>query len=203
MGIAVGLTACIQGPRHNVHTAQSETTQSTTVAAAPASTPTTTTTATATATTKVAASPLLGKMAPEIAVDDWVGTTTPVLLRDQIGRIVVLVFCKLDDPQCASTHERMKTFQESYAKDGVVNVELMIDQEDDAAGWKRISEKIASQHLPWAVGYGGRVDYTRLRYGIEDVPAVFVVDSDGKMVWSGAPGPELDQVLAKVVKQGP
>jgi hypothetical protein len=202
--VLVGLVAaasigCIEGPRNDVHTAASETTSES------ASNATTSSPATATSSTPMAASPFLGKEAPEIAVDGWVGAKDPVLLRDQEGKIVVLVFCKLDDAKCASVHDEMTALQEKYGKDGVVNVELAIDQGDDSAGWKRIAHKIANEHLPWAIGYGGRVDYTRLRYGIEDVPAAFVIDTDGKIVWSGTPGPQstLDEAVGTVVKQGP
>src|SRR5690242_13345278 len=87
VGVAFATTACIEGPRNNVHMAQGETTESATAVATPAPS--------ATTTTGITPSPFLGKVAPEIAADDWIGSTKPVLLRDQEDRIVVLLFCKL------------------------------------------------------------------------------------------------------------
>ena len=36
-------------------------------------------------------------------------------------------------------------------------------------------------------GFGERVTYTELRYGFRDTPAAYLVDADGKLVWSGSP----------------
>jgi hypothetical protein len=133
----------------------------------------------------------LGKEPPEITVDDWVGTDHPILLRDQIGK--------------APAEAMLRELRQAHPGGDFEIVELFTDTAYDRDGWTQVRKQIADRNLGWPAGYGNKVQYAVLRYGFKDIPAAYLIDADGKVVWSGVPGEKstLRKAVDTLVKQGP
>lgn len=133
----------------------------------------------------------LGKPPPEIHASEWVNTDGPLSLRDLNGRPVLISFCRLGEPACDEGRSVLRDLAAEHGKWGFTVIELFIDQPSGHVGafehWRHMRSAIAAMNLPYAAGFGDRVTYTQLRYGFVDVPAAYLVDADGRLVWSGAP----------------
>lgn len=71
----------------------------------------------------------------------------------------------------------MKAF-EKFKDKGVVFLSLT----DEGADKKAETEKFLKQHkMTWPTGYGSQVTED---YGVQGYPTVFVVGTDGKVVWN-------------------
>lgn len=203
----VALVAC--GPRNNVRHAGAPTT--TTVATTSAQPPSVAATMLSDADNPTGdpsfkySAAALGKEPPEITVDDWVGTEQPLLLRNEIGKVVLLAFCRLDDPRCAPAEAMLRELRDSHPSGDFVVVELFTDSAYDRDAWMLVRKQIADRNLGWPAGYGNKVQYAVLRYGFKDVPAAYLIDADGKVVWSGVPSTmsTLKKAVDTLVKQGP
>ncbi len=133
----------------------------------------------------------LGKAPPEIHASEWVNTSDPLSLRDLNGRPVLISFCRIGDQACEEGRAVLRDLHEQHKKWGFTVIELFIDQPSGRLSstefWQHMRSTISAMGLPYAAGFGERVTYTQLRYGFVDTPAAYLVDADGKLVWSGAP----------------
>ena len=204
---AVALAAC--GPRNNVRHSGSRNADA--VAAAPVAAPTTIAPTVADADNPTGdpsfkySAAALGKEPPEITVDDWVGTDQPLLLRNEMGKVVLLAFCRLDDPRCAPAEAMLRELRQTHPSGDFVIIELFTDSGYDRDAWMLVRKQIADRNLGWPAGYGNKVQYAVLRYGFKDIPAAYLIDADGKVVWSGVPSTKstLKKAVDTLVKQGP
>jgi len=134
---------------------------------------------------------VIGKAPPEIHASEWVNSGDPLSLRDLNGRPVLISFCSLDAPKCAEGRAVLKELHAQHAKWGFTVIELFVDQPSghtsSHAHFQHMRSTITAMNLPYAAGFGERVAYTQLRYGFHELPAAYLVDSDGKLVWSGSP----------------
>ena len=134
---------------------------------------------------------VIGKAPPEIHASEWVNAVQPPSLRDLNGRPVLISFCTLGNTQCDEGRAVLKDVHEKYKKWGLTVIELFVDQPSGHVAshshWQHMRASINAMSLPYAAGFGERVTYTELRYGFADTPAAYLVDSDGKLVWSGSP----------------
>jgi hypothetical protein len=133
----------------------------------------------------------LGKAPPEIHASEWVNTSDPLSLRDLNGRPVLISFCRIGSQACEESRAVLRDLHEQHQKWGFTIIELFIDQPSGHLSahehWQHLRATINAIGLPYAAGFGERVTYTQLRYGFDDTPAAYLVDSDGKLVWSGSP----------------
>lgn len=133
----------------------------------------------------------LGKAPPEIHAGEWVNAKGPLSLRDLNGRPVLISFCSLAEPQCDESRSVLRDLHEQHGKWGLTVIELFVDQPSGRTSshehWQRMRTALSAMALPYAAGFGERVTYTQLRYGFVDVPAAYLVDADGKLIWSGSP----------------
>ncbi len=133
----------------------------------------------------------LGKAPPEIFASEWLNTSGPLSLRDLNGRPVLISFCRLNDVACDEVRGVLRELHEQHGKWGFTIIEVFVDQPSGRTGsyehWQHMRTAIPALHLPYPAAFGERVTYTQLRYGFVDVPAAYLVDADGKLVWSGSP----------------
>jgi hypothetical protein len=133
----------------------------------------------------------LGKAPPEIYASEWLHTDDPLSLRDLNGRPVLISFCRLGSPACDEGRAVLRDLHEQYKKWGFTVIELFIDQPSGHVAanehWQHMRSTINAMGLPYAAGFGERVTYSQLRYGFVDTPAAYLVDADGKLIWSGSP----------------
>lgn len=133
----------------------------------------------------------LGKAPPDLDVNEWVNTSSPIQLKALAGHTVLVEFCELHDVKCQDARGLLSELQSNYGKMGFTVIEVFVDQPSSRTPawehWNFMKQEIGALQLPWPAGYGERTTYSRLRYGFPSVPAAYLVDSDGKLVWSGDP----------------
>ena len=104
---------------------------------------------------------------------------------------VLISFCHLGDPRAATRAGRAPRSARAIQEVGLHGHRAVHRPAERPVApnehWQQMRAAIGAMGLPYAAGFGERVTYTQLRYGFIDTPAAYLVDADGKLVWSGAP----------------
>ena len=117
------------------------------------------------------------------------------------GKVVLIDFWATWCPPCVAEVPNMKKLYKKYKDDGFEIVGYSID--DDLDALKSFTE---SEKTPWIVisqamsVEKGKTDYSEV-YKIEAIPAMFLLDKDGKVVSTKARGPILERLLKDIFKK--
>lgn len=134
--------------------------------------------------------PHVGTPAPEIDGEDFDGKR--VNLSDYRGKVVVVVFWASWCPPCCAMIPHERELVERYRDKPFVMLGVNNDEEFESA--KKI---IAAKHMTWPiVKAGSACGETNQRYGIDRIPAVFVIDPAGVVRHAHVTGPALDNAVA-------
>jgi thiol-disulfide isomerase/thioredoxin len=146
---------------------------------------------------------LLGKPAPPIAGSDVDGDK--ITLAERKGKVVLIDFWATWCPPCVVAIPRLKALCEKYrGKDFEilgVNVDAIHqDVKDKKTALPVVRKFLVEQGVPWAnVLEGAGEDDTVKAFGVEDIPATFLVDRTGKVIAFDLSGDELDRAVAKAL----
>jgi len=138
---------------------------------------------------------IIGKPAPELVVDHWMGSGTT--LADAKGKVVLLGFWNEWCPHCRREMPNLQKWHEQYADDGlvVISVTKHTKSQDDA----KVQSFLDGNNItfPCAVEPQG---YTTTRdYGVSGVPAGVVIDRSGKVVWRNHPARLTEERLKEIL----
>lgn len=138
----------------------------------------------------------VGEPAPTIEAAGWVNGEPPTPERLENKVVVVdawaswCVPCRIKTPELVETYHK---FQDR----GVVFVGLTSETE---AELPQIEAFIEELDVPWVNGYGA--DQTLIALQAEVIPLVWVIGTDGKVVWnSGSPGTVEDGIEEALARQ--
>lgn len=138
----------------------------------------------------------VGDKAPGLDIDKWVtGKETTI----EPGQVYVVEFWATWCAPCRKSMPHLDALQKQYADDGLTII--------------GISDEERSKVEQFAKSPAGRVSYTLAvdrnqstkrawfdAAGLKGIPAAFVVDREGKIVYIGHPmSPEFEQILPKVL----
>jgi peroxiredoxin len=141
------------------------------------------------------AQPKAGSMAPDIALQDVNGNT--VSLSSLRGKVVLIDFWASWCGPCRKANKHLAAIYPKLKAKGFEIYSISID--DDKKDWKKA---IASDKITWVQvnenkGWNGSVAEA---WKIEQIPATWLLDKEGKIVAVDAEGKELERKINALLK---
>ncbi len=136
----------------------------------------------------------------EVTFNDAI-TGTPIDLADFRGKVVVVDFWAAWCTDCAAAMPTMKKVYAQFKDKGVEFIGVSLDVPEAEGGLAALKAAVARHQLKWPQYYLGKEwdsDFSST-WGVYSVPAVYVLDRQGKVVSIDAGG-KLEAVLAEVLK---
>lgn len=131
---------------------------------------------------------------PNFEVTDLDGK--PLSIAAAKGKVVLVDFWATWCGPCVNELPNVIAAYNKYHDKGFEIIGISLDQ-DKAA----LTDFIKKHEMPWPQFFDGKGWQNELaeEYGINSIPATFLLDKDGKIIGKGLRGPALDAAIAKAV----
>ncbi len=129
-------------------------------------------------------------------------TGSPVSIKGLQGKVVVIDFWATWCGPCIAEMPNMKKLYAEYHPKGVEFIGVSLDQPQEAGGLDALKKYVKENEIRWPQYYQGKgweSEFSR-SWGINAIPAMFVVDAQGKLYSVEARG-KLEQILPKLLGQ--
>jgi len=140
---------------------------------------------------------MVGSEAPEIALSDTTGAVVP--LSSLRGKYVLIDFWASWCGPCRSENPNVVRMYNKFKDKGFTIYSVSLDRPGDRAGWTRA---IRNDRLTWT--HVSDLKYWQSeaaqKYGVQGIPATFLLDKDGKIIAKNLRGPALEQKLEEILK---
>jgi len=146
------------------------------------------------AVTEISAQVKKGKQAPEISLKDISGQT--ISLSSFKGKVVLIDFWASWCMPCRKNNPKLVALYEKFKGEGFEILGVSIDKYND--DWKTAIEK---DKLTWKqiVDNAGWNAQSTIDYGIEGIPASFLLDQEGIIRGVDLEGKELESMIKKLL----
>ncbi|QMW02812.1 TlpA disulfide reductase family protein [Spirosoma foliorum] len=137
----------------------------------------------------------VGASAPEIALNDTTGT--PVPLSSLRGKYVLIDFWASWCGPCRAENPNVVRMYNKYKDKGFAIYSVSLDQAK--ANW---TKAIRNDNLTWTHVSDLKFwqSAAAQQYGVQAIPATFLLDKDGKIIAKNLRGPALEQKLEEVLQ---
>jgi peroxiredoxin len=138
----------------------------------------------------------VGKIFPDFEETDLDGK--PLSIANYKGKVVLLDFwatwcgpCIVELPNVVATYKK-------YHGQGFDIIGISLDRPESLEKLKAFARE---HEMPWAQFYDGKFWANKLavRYGIQSIPATFLLDGEGRIIARDLRGPALEEAVAKAL----
>ena len=138
---------------------------------------------------------LLGKTVPDFSATDLDGNS--ISLQQYRGKVVLLDFWAVWCGPCIGEMPNVKQVYTTYKTQGfdIIGVSLDTDK-------TRLRDYLKENEIPWRQIFSGQGWQSPLarQYGINSIPAPWLIDRDGKLITHRARGSKLEQLVVEALK---
>ena len=137
----------------------------------------------------------------ELEFTDAIKGTT-VSMKGLKGKVVVIDFWATWCGPCIAEIPNMKKIYAEYKDKGVEFIGVSLDQKKEDGGLDKLKDYVKENDLQWPQYYQGKgweSEFSR-SWGIDSIPAVFVVDTEGKLYSVDARG-KLGEMIPELLKK--
>jgi thiol-disulfide isomerase/thioredoxin len=135
----------------------------------------------------------------ELSFTDAV-TGKTVNMTDYKGKVVVIDFWATWCGPCVAKMPELKEIYAAYKDKGVEFIGISLDQPEAQGGLTKLKEFVAKNQITWPQYYQGKGWESEFSsgWGINSIPAMFLVDKEGNLAATGVHDlkPMLDKLLA-------
>jgi len=127
---------------------------------------------------------------------------TEVSMKALKGKVVVVDFWATWCGPCVAEMPKMKTLYSEYKDKGVVFIGVSLDAPKDQGGLDKLKAFVAEKEIAWPQYYQGngwQSDFSS-SWGINSIPAVFIIDTEGKLHSIHARG-KLETMIPELLKK--
>jgi thiol-disulfide isomerase/thioredoxin len=135
----------------------------------------------------------------ELEFKDAVSGST-VSMKELKGKVVVIDFWATWCGPCVAQLPHMKKLYDEYHDRGVEFIGVSLDQPKELGGLDSLKAFVKQNEIRWPQYYLGKSwdsDFSK-SWGINAIPAVFIVDTEGKL-FSVQAGGRLDQLIPELL----
>jgi thiol-disulfide isomerase/thioredoxin len=148
---------------------------------------------------------LLGKPAPALSGTDADGK--PLRLADYKGKVVLVDFWATWCPPCVAAVPELAALDAKYGKQGLVILGVNLDAQRQDVGSVAKARPVVRRFLveyrvTWRnliAGPGGGADDPTRAFGVEEIPANFLIGADGKVIGTELGGDELAKAVGEAL----
>lgn len=138
---------------------------------------------------------LLGMPVPDFSATDLDGN--PISLQEYRGKVVLLNFWVLWSPLAVSEMPDIKQIYDTYKDERFDIIGVNLDDEEVI-----LQNYVKANDIPWRQIFdqGAGEDSLALQYGIGDIPEMWLIDREGRLITHKARGADLERLVAAAVK---
>jgi thiol-disulfide isomerase/thioredoxin len=118
------------------------------------------------------------KVAPEITLASSLNSPAKLSLAGARGKVVLLEFWATWCPPCRASIPHLQKLHDTYGKRGLLIISVTNEDEET------VKEFVKERRMTFPVGID-KDDRTMTTYGIRGIPAAFLIDRTGRVVWEG------------------
>ena len=138
---------------------------------------------------------LLGMPVPDFSATDLNGN--PISLQEYRGKVVLLNFWVLWSPPAVSEMPDIKQIYDTYKDKRFDIIGVNLDDEEVI-----LQNYVKANDIPWRQIFdqGAGEDSLALQYGIGDIPEMWLIDREGRLITHKARVADLEKLVAAAVK---
>ena len=138
---------------------------------------------------------LLGMPVPDFSATDL--NENPISLQEYRGKVVLLNFWVLWSPPAVSEMPDIKQIYDTYKDERFDIIGVNLDDEEVI-----LQNYVKANDIPWRQIFdqGAGEDSLALQYGIGDIPEMWLIDREGRLITHKARVADLERLVAAAVK---
>ena len=135
-----------------------------------------------------------GSPFPDFQVKDLQGQ--PLSIAGHKGKVVLVDFWATWCGPCVNELPNVKAAYEKYHARGFEIIGISLDQEE-----AKLTGFLKEQKMTWAQFYDGKgwENELAVKYGVQSIPATFLLDGEGKVIARNLRGAALDKAVAQAL----